>query len=267
MSHRSVKARDLSHMAFPVFQSFFPKPKVFFLSVILWTAVAMIIWYAGGHQWGQYLGLGVPSPEDETIVGIHYFWSPSFFWLYVYYVIAVAFFAAFWFRFSPASLATVVDPRLVGHPVHHLFRRADIGRAQQLAPAVLRSGAERIRARLDGHGGAALRLIGVFAAIAFMAIFVFVAHALPRQPLDLPLAHRDERLLHGRWKQLRHIEGASQRVQEDTMRFAGIMEGLGVSMIDSVMTLIAFLPLLWSLSSTSPNCPWSAPSPRRCLSR
>ena len=36
-----------------------------------------------------------------------------------------------------------------------------------------------------------------------------------------------------RWKQLRHIEGASQRVQEDTMRFAGIMEGLGVSMIDS----------------------------------
>ena len=61
-----------------MFQSFFPKPKIFFLSVILWTAVAMTVWYLGGHQWGQYLGLGVPSPEDETIVGIHYFWSPSF---------------------------------------------------------------------------------------------------------------------------------------------------------------------------------------------
>ena len=46
------------------------------------------------------------------------------------------------------------------------------------------------------------------------------------------------------WPQLRHIEGASQRVQEDTMRFAQTIEGLGVSMVDAVMTLIAFLPIL-----------------------
>ena len=32
------------------------------------------------------------------------------------------------------------------------------------------------------------------------------------------------------------------------MRFATIMEGLGVSIVDSVMTLFAFLPVLWSLS-------------------
>jgi peptide/bleomycin uptake transporter len=51
------------------------------------------------------------------------------------------------------------------------------------------------------------------------------------------------------WPKIRGIEGASQRVQEDTMRFASIMEGLGVALIDSVMTLIAFLPILWGLSS------------------
>jgi peptide/bleomycin uptake transporter len=51
------------------------------------------------------------------------------------------------------------------------------------------------------------------------------------------------------WDQVRHIEGASQRVQEDTMRFAAITEALGVRFIDSVMTLIAFLPILWGLSS------------------
>ena len=51
------------------------------------------------------------------------------------------------------------------------------------------------------------------------------------------------------WPQVRTIEGASQRVQEDTMRFATIMEGLGVSMVEAVMTLFAFLPVLWSLSS------------------
>ena len=51
-----------------------------------------------------------------------------------------------------------------------------------------------------------------------------------------------------KWKQVRHIEGASQRIQEDTMRFASIMKSLGVSIVDSVMTLIAFLPVLLELS-------------------
>ena len=51
------------------------------------------------------------------------------------------------------------------------------------------------------------------------------------------------------WNKLRHIEGASQRIQEDTMRFARTLEGLGVSLIEALMTLIAFLPVLFSLSS------------------
>jgi peptide/bleomycin uptake transporter len=51
-----------------------------------------------------------------------------------------------------------------------------------------------------------------------------------------------------KWHQVRHIEGASQRIQEDTMRFASIMESLGVSFLNSIMTLIAFLPILWGLS-------------------
>jgi peptide/bleomycin uptake transporter len=51
------------------------------------------------------------------------------------------------------------------------------------------------------------------------------------------------------WSRVRHIEGASQRIQEDTMRFATVVENLGVSLVDSLMTLIAFLPILWGLSS------------------
>ncbi|MBV7543667.1 peptide antibiotic transporter SbmA [Acidovorax sp. sic0104] len=50
------------------------------------------------------------------------------------------------------------------------------------------------------------------------------------------------------WPRLRHIEGAAQRVQEDTMRFARIMEDLGLSFMRSLMTLAAFLPILWMLS-------------------
>jgi len=50
------------------------------------------------------------------------------------------------------------------------------------------------------------------------------------------------------WIKLRTIEGASQRVQEDTRRFAAVMETLGVSLLDSFLTLVAFLPILWELS-------------------
>ena len=58
------------------------------------------------------------------------------------------------------------------------------------------------------------------------------------------------------WQDLRHIEGAAQRVQEDTMRFARIVEGLGVSFMRSIMVLVAFLPILWTLSENITELPW-----------
>lgn len=57
------------------------------------------------------------------------------------------------------------------------------------------------------------------------------------------------------WQRLRVVEGAAQRVQEDTMRFARIMEGLGVDLMRSVMTLAAFLPILWGLSEKVTEVP------------
>ena len=58
------------------------------------------------------------------------------------------------------------------------------------------------------------------------------------------------------WHKVRHIEGASQRVQEDTLRFARLVEGLGVSFMRSVLTLVAFLPILWTLSEKVTELPW-----------
>lgn len=58
------------------------------------------------------------------------------------------------------------------------------------------------------------------------------------------------------WEKLRHIEGAAQRVQEDTMRFARIVEALGSSFLHSIMILAAFLPLLWKLSEHITEYPW-----------
>ena len=61
---------------------------------------------------------------------------------------------------------------------------------------------------------------------------------------------------HDKWNFASSIEGASQRVQEDTLKFARIMEGLGAELLRSIMTLIAFTPILWGLSKSITVLPW-----------
>ena len=53
---------------------------------------------------------------------------------------------------------------------------------------------------------------------------------------------------HSVYDKARKIEGASQRVQEDTIKFSRIMEGLGTSFISAVMIIVEFLPILFGLS-------------------
>ncbi len=98
--------------------------------------------------------------------------------------------------------------------------------------------------------------LATFGRIAMLYVFIavvvefFTKHFIFRwrQAMnDYYMAH---------WDKLRHIEGAAQRVQEDTMRFARIMEGLGVEFMRSLMTLGAFLPILWTLSAKVTELPW-----------
>ena len=52
------------------------------------------------------------------------------------------------------------------------------------------------------------------------------------------------------WKKVdAKVEGASQRIQEDCMNFAKIVESLGLQVVRAIMLLIAFIPILWGLSS------------------
>ena len=57
---------------------------------------------------------------------------------------------------------------------------------------------------------------------------------------------------HSVYDKARTIEGASQRVQEDTIKFSRIMESLGTSLIESIMVLVEFFPLLMGLSAGIP---------------
>jgi len=45
------------------------------------------------------------------------------------------------------------------------------------------------------------------------------------------------------------VEGASQRIQEDCMRFARQTENLGLGLVRAVLTLLSFIPILWALST------------------
>ena len=90
--------------------------------------------------------------------------------------------------------------------------------------------------------------LATFAGIAMVAITtaVLAAYVTSHYVFRWRTAMND--YYTANWHRLRHIEGASQRIQEDTQRFATMVEQLGASLIDALMTLIAFLPILWGLS-------------------
>ena len=93
------------------------------------------------------------------------------------------------------------------------------------------------------------RIAGLYVVIAVLTDF-FIKHYVFRWRTAMNNYYAEH------WHVVRGIEGASQRVQEDTMRFARMMEGLGVSFMRSVMTLFAFLPILWTLSEKVTELPW-----------
>lgn len=86
-----------------------------------------------------------------------------------------------------------------------------------------------------------ITLAGMYIAL-YVAISFFTAHFLFRWRTAMVEWY------HSVYDKARTIEGASQRVQEDTIKFTRIMEGLGTSFIESVMVLIQFVPILLGLS-------------------
>ena len=84
-------------------------------------------------------------------------------------------------------------------------------------------------------------LAAIYVLIA-VAISFFTAHFLFRWRAAMVEWY------HSVYDRARTIEGAAQRVQEDTIKFSRIMEGLGTSFIESIMVLIQFVPILLGLS-------------------
>jgi peptide/bleomycin uptake transporter len=224
------------------------------------------LWYIFGADIGRAIGFDIPVEAQEPIVGLGYFITAEFCWFYLYYVIICAGFAAFWFRYLPHrwQIWSIVGSQIILFSTYF---------SVQVSVAInnwRRPFFDAVQDALSGEStttaGDLYSLIWIFAQIAFLWIVVyvitrfFVSHYVFRWRTAM------NDFYVGQWERVRHIEGASQRVQEDTMRFAGIVEGLGVAIVDSIMTLFAFLPVLLALSTNITSLPLVGEIPHPLLS-
>jgi peptide/bleomycin uptake transporter len=238
-----------------VFISFFPNPRVFFWSAALWTAIAMIVWYSIGRPMGAAFGLGPAAEGTPPIIGVSVFWSNAFLWFYLYYWAVVGLFAAFWFVYSPHPWATwsILGSALIIFATYYQVQVSVAindwyGPFYDMVQAALSK--SRPVTLVEFYAGL-LSFAGIASVAVVIAVLTrfFVSHYIFRWRT----AMNDFYMSH--WNRLRTIEGASQRVQDDTMRFSSTMESLGVNLIDSIMTLIAFLPVLLRLSASVTELP------------
>ncbi|MBJ7550860.1 peptide antibiotic transporter SbmA [Marinomonas ostreistagni] len=243
-----------------MFLSFFPKPKLFFLTFALWALACVISWYTFGQDLGsslslgQFFGVDFPTPlaeGAEQAAQMAYQESYGFasdVWLYQYMFVCYALFVGAWMvyggqkwaKWSVMGSALIVFITWFQVQVSVMINEwygsfYDLIQKALTAPNTITLG--------EFYG----QLV-TFATIALVAITVavfnnfFVSHYVFRWRTAMNNYYTSI------WPKVRHIEGASQRIQEDTMRFASIVESLGVRFLDSIMTLLAFLPVLWGLS-------------------
>ncbi|WP_419225136.1 peptide antibiotic transporter SbmA [Acinetobacter sp. A2] len=230
-----------------MFKSFFPNPKWFFISLLVWFAINLALWYSGGSAWGSWIGFPQGYAEAELPIGVSRFWSPAFLWFYLWFFVATTLFAIFWKikanhpwqRWSVWGSAFILFNIWFGVQVNVVVN-AWYNPFYDLIQKMLSSGGGDVN---ELYAGVLTFLYVAMVAVTLMVFnLFFVSHYVFRWRTAM------NNFYTAHWEKLRHIEGASQRIQEDTMRFARTMETLGVNLVEAFMTLLAFLPVLFSLS-------------------
>jgi peptide/bleomycin uptake transporter len=235
-----------------MFSSFFPNPKIFFPAALLWTALTMVVWYAFARDLGPTLGvgglIGLPYPPANANGADVAVQVARDLWLYQYMIVAGAIFVGLvawllphpWFRWSVTMSAIIIFILWFRVQLDVMVNNWFGTFYNLIQQALAKPNAitqEQFYLQQATFGGIA----AVYVSTSVLTAFI-TSHYIFRWRT----AMNDYYVAN--WHRLRHIEGASQRVQEDTMRFAETLEGLGARLIDAVMALIAFLPILWGLS-------------------
>ncbi len=243
-----------------MFQSFFPKPKLFFISFALWAIACVLGWYLIAQDLGASLSLGslfgINFPEALT-EGADAAAQAAFasaqssaldIWLYQYMILCYGLFVGAWTiyggqkwaKWSVSGSALIVFITWFQVQVSVMLNEW-YGSFYDLIQKALGEPNSIPLADYYAELSTVAVIILVAITVSVLSNF-FISHYVFRWRTAMTSYYSSK------WDKVRHIEGASQRIQEDTMRFASIVEGLGVSLLRSVMTLIAFLPILWGLS-------------------
>lgn len=242
-----------------MFHSFFPKPTLFFLSGFLWFLLALAIWHLGAEDLADQFALfgkDLPEPVEGERPP---FLNAAKSWVYQFIVLATVLFCLLWafigrhrwFMWSVLGSAVIL---LFTYFIVQItvWMNNWYGDFYDMIQRALT--APNTVSMEDYYGKIATVLLILIPTILARVLFTyFVRHYVFRWRTAMNEYYMSN------WAKLRTVEGASQRVQEDTMRFAGIMESLGAAFVSSIMTLLAFLPLLWTLSKQVTELPLIGP--------
>ena len=231
-----------------MFASFFPRPGLFLGTAVSWSTLSGVLWYVMAPSLAGSIDLPFAGDDAEPIIGLGFFTTNEFLFFYLYFFAMTGIFSAAWFKLSPHRWQawSILGSALIFFTTY-LFVQVSVAINYWRKPFF-----DLIQNALAGQEdatiGQAYSLILIFFQIAMIAVVIgtftrfFVSHYLFRWRQAMTDYY------FGHWDRLRHVEGASQRIQEDTKRFASIMEGLGVSVLDAILTLIAFIPVMLGLS-------------------
>lgn len=232
-----------------MFVSFFPQPKLFFTSAAAWSLFLVLLWFLFARDLGPSLGFPNPDPAAAPDISPMRFLAPQFLWFYLYFFAGIGLFYAFWRTYAPHPWQnwSILGSGLiifVTNFIVQLYVALNDWRGVFYDMVQRALSAPNTVPASDLYLGVLqfLLLAVIYMTIAVLNVF-FVRHYIFRWRSAM------NDYFTAYWSRLRHLEGASQRVQDDTMRFSSTMQSLGVNFIDAVMTLIAFLPLLASLST------------------
>ena len=238
-----------------MFKCFFPRPALFFSSAALFSLAAILLWFTEASRLVFHLAIFSAWASQPLPDNAWRFLQPGALWFYCYFALATALFAAVWFIFSPHPWQrwSVLGSALI---LFATWFDVQVGVAIN---AWYGPFYDLIQHALSKAGSVSAnqlyRQTGDFLSIALIAVVTGVLNAffVSHWAFRWRTAMTDWYMTY--WPQLRQIEGAAQRVQDDTMRFANTLEEWGVSLIQAIMTLVAFLPVLVALSSHVPRVP------------
>lgn len=231
-----------------MFKSYFPRPALFFSSAAIWSLLAVFVWFGFASELPSVWPTMAEAVKQPLPTSALRFIAASQLWFYAYYWIVVAIFALAWRmidnhpwqRWSVWGSALIVFVTWFGVQVGVAVNAWYGPFYDLIQKALTKAGSVPVTEFYHQ--------VMIFLGIALIAVVIgvmnsfFISHWVFRWRTAM-----NNYYMH-HWQRLRNVEGAAQRVQEDTMRFASTLEDWGVSFIQAIMTLIAFLPVLVSLS-------------------